>query len=224
MKSATFILFILLSLRVLFAASSTSVLPEHITPGLRPDGSLDMPTLQANYKGGELEQVKAVLESYIKDRGSKITRDERIFAHKYLGVIHAADPAGRMRAESYFHQLLDLSPHIELADMFVSKSIQGIFDEVKQDYKRDQEYGRHFDALGHPIQPKRSDSTNAEKLPKSQPSPAGGSSAEGSSFNRKALWITGGFVAMAAAGVVLFYSLDAEEKPGRKWIGDFNEP
>lgn len=223
MTSRSIALSIFVALNAAIFAFSASSATEIITPGLRPDGSLDMATLQANYKSGELEQVKEVLETYLKDHGTNITRDERIFAHKYLGVIHAADPAGRMRAESYFHQLLDLSPHIELADMFVSKSIQGIFDEVKQDYKRNQEYGRHFDALGHPIQPKRSDSTNAEKLPKSQPSPEGGTSAEGSSFNRKALWITGGFVAMAAAGVVLFYSLDGEEKPGRKWVGDFNE-
>ena len=119
--------------------------------GLLPNGKLDLPTLQAEYREGELEKVKGVLELYLKEAGESVTRDEQVFVLKYLGVIYASNPDETIRAEAYFNQLLPLAPNMELTDMFASKAIQKIFDEVKRDFTRAQEYNSKYDAFGNPL-------------------------------------------------------------------------
>jgi hypothetical protein len=185
--------------------------------GLKSDGSLDMPALEATYKEGELEAVKNALESYLKNRGEKATRDERVFAYKYLGVIHAADPDSRTRAESFFNQLFQLTPHIELAGMFVSKNIQALFDEVKRDFERNTEYKSRFDALGHPIaSPEPATKGDSVKA-------APQAEASSSRPNRKWIWWTaGGFVAAAAAGTANFLAVDGDDAlDPQNFNGDF---
>ncbi len=117
---------------------------------LVPKSKLDMTSVQVDFREGELDVVKNLLESFLKNQGATATRDEKIFAFKYLGVIYAANANGKEKAESYFNQLLPLAPNIELADMYVSKNIQSIFDEVKREYLHTQDYATNFDAFGNP--------------------------------------------------------------------------
>ncbi len=123
-----------------------------VTPA---DPKLDMKTVQVNFREGELEAVKTLLESFLRKQGASATRDEKIFAYKYLGVIYAANQEERTRAESYFNQLLPLAPNIELADMYVSHNILEIFDKVKREYLHTQDYRAHFDSFGNPKAPEK---------------------------------------------------------------------
>jgi len=121
--------------------------------GLQSNGKLDMPAVQALYRDGELEKVKILLETSLKEstKGDSLTRDEQIFAFKYLGVIYASNPDERIRAESFFNQLLPLAPDTDLTDMLASKAIQKIFNETRKDFKRAQEYNSKYDANGNPL-------------------------------------------------------------------------
>jgi len=121
--------------------------------GLQSNGKLDMPAVQALFREGELEKVKIILENYLKEstKGDSLSRGEQIFTYKYLGVIYASNPDERIRAESFFNQLLPLAPNIELTDMFASKAIQKIFVETQKDFLRAQEYNSKYDAFGNPL-------------------------------------------------------------------------
>jgi hypothetical protein len=131
--------------------------------GLRKDGRLDIPALRNAYHESDFEKVSAILEGYLKRNAPEATREERIFAYKYLGVIHAHmgfmhadDRASQARAESYFNQLVEMAPNIELVDMYVPSNIQQLFDRIKREFRSKQEYRRQFDEFGNPI-PRPSD-------------------------------------------------------------------
>lgn len=165
---------------------------------------LDMKSVQSNFREGELEVVKNLLESFLKHQSTIATRDEKIFAYKYLGVIYASNASDKLKAESYFNQLLPLAPNIELADMYVSQNIQDIFDKVKKDYLHTQEYRSHFDAFGNPIV---SDNTtpkkNGPKKSEKQISP---------SSNSWIWWTTAGVAAIGGAAILLWV-IESEQKP-----------
>jgi hypothetical protein len=119
--------------------------------GIGKDGRLDMPAIRKAYQESEFEKAGAFLEKFLKDRTRAASREDSIFAFKYLGVIYAADSLGQTRSESYFNRLLTISPHIELVDMYVSSRIQAKFDEVKREFRRQADYRSRFDALGNPL-------------------------------------------------------------------------
>ena len=119
-----------------------------------------MPALRSAYQESDFENVSTTLESYLKRNAPEATREERIFAYKYLGVIHAhmgflhaGNHASKTRAESYFNQLVEIAPNIELVDMYAPANIQELFDRVKQEYRAKQEYRRRYDEFGNPIAP-----------------------------------------------------------------------
>ena len=118
--------------------------------GVKPDGSLDQGALREAYTEGDFDKVRNALESARKEADEKATREDRIFTDKYLGVIYAADTVTTPKAESHFNMLIQLSPQIELADMFVSIRVQNIFDRVKGDFERNRDYKNRFDAFGSP--------------------------------------------------------------------------
>ncbi|MEO7778890.1 MAG: hypothetical protein ABIY63_15260, partial [Fibrobacteria bacterium] len=120
--------------------------------GVRRDGKLDQPALSKAYRESEWIPVRNALEGYVNHyEASKIDIDERIFAYKYLGVIYASDSLTRTRAESYFNRLLELSPNIEIVDMYASKKIIDFFHEVKRDYLNQVAYSSTYDEFGHKI-------------------------------------------------------------------------
>src|SRR4051812_38940001 len=100
--------------------------------GIRKDGKLDQMAISKAYRESDWEPVCKSLEGYLRyTEKSRIDADERIFAYKHLGVIYASDSATYNRAESYFNLLLELSPNIELVDMYVSKKVSDFFRDVK---------------------------------------------------------------------------------------------
>ncbi len=175
-------------------------------PVFAEKGKLDMSSLQVDFREGELDIVKNLLESFLKNQVSTATRDEKIFAYKYLGVIYASNATSRKKAESYFNQLLPLAPNIELTDMFVSKEIQTVFDEVKRDYLHSQDYNSNFDSFGNPKwngisskgpQVENPEQNTAKRSPKSW------------------LWWTAGLsVAAVGTGVALWVMEPGSKDPG----------
>src|SRR3990172_3693566 len=73
---------------------------------------LDMAGIKAVYREGDLDAVRENLEHFLRKNGDSATREERIFAYKYLGVVYAAQATARARAETYFSRALDLSPDL----------------------------------------------------------------------------------------------------------------
>ncbi len=175
---------LLLSFGVLFAGT-----------GVLPNGKLDMPTLQDAYKEGKLDEVKENLEVYLKEKGDGAGKGELIFINKYLGLIYAANPNDRSRADSYFSQLLTLAPTFELTDTHVSKDIQDIFDQAKKDFQRAQEYNAHHDAFGNPIE-----APKEEAAPGSKPSHAW-------------VWWTAGLTTVAAGASVAAWMMQPDKPP-----------
>lgn len=159
--------------------------------GLLPSGHLDKPALRKAYEESDFEKVKAALESYRKSPPKDATLEEKILTHKYLGIIYATDSATAIRAESHFNQLLELSPNIELVDMYISPKIQSFFDRVKAEFNHKRNYSNRYDELGMPRQP--------------EPPRDSARGAEGKPGSRAWIWWTSG--AAAAAGIAAWFFL-----------------
>jgi hypothetical protein len=132
----------------------------HAEFGLNPDGTLDTAGIRQAYIESDFDKIKALLETRTADKARPLSREEKVFAYKYLGVLYAAEIA-QVRAENYFNRLLELSPHIELVDMYASPTIQEMFQKVKADHKSRAEYAKNYDALGNPLPKSKSDRETA---------------------------------------------------------------
>lgn len=179
-------------------------------PFISAQGRLNMGLLRKTYTEGDFEPVRETLETFMKKHEQGATRDEKVFAHIYLGVIYAADSASDVRAEHHFNALLALAPNVELVDMFIPPKIQHMFDRVKGDFIRAQEYGRKYDALGNPI------ADNQAGLPPQEEKKAPALKKE----KRGSYWAiaTLGTAAAIGAGVGIYYMAASTEddagKPG----------
>lgn len=103
------------------------------------------------YKEGEFDKVRIQLENFLKRADATATRDERILAYKYLGVVYASQPDGAPQAEAYFFRLLDLSPHVQLTELYVSSTVDGIFEKTKLRFAKEKQSSSMVDEFGHPI-------------------------------------------------------------------------
>jgi hypothetical protein len=173
---------------------------------ISPEGRLNMAVVRKSYTEGEFEPVRQTLETFLKKYERTATRDEKVFSHIYLGVIYAADSSSGVRAEHHFNALLDLAPNIELVDMFIPPKIQHMFDRVKGDFMRAQEYGRKYDALGNPIvEPsEKGDGSSAQEGPKQ---------ASFKKEKRGSIWALAalGTAAAVGAGVGIYYMASADD-------------
>ncbi|MDB5106478.1 MAG: hypothetical protein JWP91_4167 [Fibrobacteres bacterium] len=199
---------------LLFSAPAMAAL------GIRQDGHLDMPVLRKAYMESEFELVRASLEGFLKKHPKDVSREEKVFTHMYLGVICAADSNSQVKAESHFNALLQLSPHIEPVDMFVPPKIQDLFDRIKRDYLKREEYEKRFDAFGNPIQPEGSDSAaHLQTAKPADPDNPSGKSTDGKTpaltddGSRSWLWWTVGSAAVVAAGVGVYAIMASEDAP-----------
>ena len=142
---------------------------------------------------------------------SRIDVDERIFAYKHLGVIYASNSNTQTRAESYFIRLLDLSPEIEIVDMYVSKKISDFFSEVKQDYKIQKTYSSNYDEFGREV-----NGTNGPNAASGRPhrvgdSPRPAPDPKGNENSQKQgtsswVWWTAGLVTATGIGIGAYLS------------------
>ena len=188
--------------------------------GIKRDGHLDMPVLRKAYMESEFESVRNSLEGFLKKHPKDATREEKIFTHMYLGVICAADTNSEYKAESHFNAVLRLSPHIEPVDMFVPPKIQNMFDRIKQDFQRREEYVQKYDAFGNPLAPSGPDTGMG--IPKgsglSEPGTGKGRAAVSEPGTHSWIWWTLGSAAIVAGGVGIYVAVASEDAPDPKTI------
>jgi hypothetical protein len=132
----------LLLLAFLVLSSASAV---HAAPGLAPQ------TIRQLYQDGEFEKVRTHLEAFLKRSDATASRDERILAYKYLGVVYASKPEGAPQAEAYFFRLLDLSPNVQLTELYVSSSVNSLFEKTQQRFLKEKQSANAVDELGYPI-------------------------------------------------------------------------
>lgn len=187
---------IALLLAILLFGASTS----HASFGQLDNGQLDQKALRTAYLDSEFNNVALVLESFLKANPPNALKVDRIFAFKYLGVIYASDSKQSARAEQNFNRLFELSPNIELIDMFVSPKIQLLFDNVKADLKKRQEYSSQYDELGMPIK------QNKDSIPSPPEKPR-------KSSRKWIWWTTAGTVVAAGAAYLIWFEFIKEPEP-----------
>jgi hypothetical protein len=195
--------------------------PATVPLGIKRDGHLDMAVLRKAYMESEFESVRASLEGFLKEHPRDVAREEKIFTHMYLGVICAADSNSEAKAESHFNSLLKLSPHIEPVDMFVPPKIQSMFDRIKQDFLKREEYVQKYDAFGNPIGVPGRDSAAATAVIGHavgyDSAKASGSGKRVPSVSNKGkhawIWWTLGSAAMVAGGVGAYALIAPDEEP-----------
>ena len=137
--------------------------------GLNPDNSLDRATISKAYFEGDFDKVVKALETFRKAYPNP-TREDKIYAYKYLSVIYAAKPETRAKAESFMYQLLKIMPSIELMDLYISDNIEAIFNSVRMRFEHQQQYaGRVAD---EPPGPKDIDAEPASSAAPAAPGPA----------------------------------------------------
>lgn len=112
--------------------------------------SLSYSTIKELYKEGEFPKIRTTLESFLKKSGASADVKEKIFAYKYLGVAYAVDPGGYALAETYFYQLLKLAPNTYLSDLYVSSTIQALFEKTKARFIKETAEENAFDEFGNP--------------------------------------------------------------------------
>ncbi len=108
--------------------------------GLNDDGSLQRSKISKAYFEGDFDMVVKALETWRKMQPNP-TKEDRIYAYKYLSVIYAAKPETRAKAESFMYQLLKLMPSIELMDLYISDNIEAIFNSVRLRFEHQAKVG-----------------------------------------------------------------------------------
>jgi hypothetical protein len=190
------------------------------TFGLSANGRLDQTALAKAYKESDWDKVTEVLESYLRRKGdNKVELEERIFAFKYLGTIYAADSLTHTKSESYYNRLLDLSPSVEIFDLYASKKINDFFESVKRDHERSRNYANKFDTYGREQKspadqgaPKDSMPAMVSKQPIPQPIPARQETRIKDKSSSAWIWWTVGIAAAAGAGATAYYMTNSETK------------
>jgi hypothetical protein len=188
---------------------------------------LDFSSLEKAYLDGELQDIKVTLEDFLKENSRTASRQDLIFAYKYLGVIYAADSISQPKAESYFHQLFTLAPRIEILDLYPSARIQDIFRRVKMEFKARAEYADQYDSFGNPVGDpagvesesasarEKSSRTQAGDVPSlskkpSSPDPSPRKTLEMTQSNRPSLWLWVGGAALLGGGVFAYWWFSQE--------------
>jgi hypothetical protein len=194
---------------------------------------LDFSSIEKSYLDGELQDIKVTLEDFLKENSRTASRQDLIFAYKYLGVIYAADSISQPKAESYFHQLFTLAPRIEIMDLYPSARIQETFRRVKMEFKARAEYADQYDSFGNPVENSAGvDSETASAREKSSRTKAGESSShskpptsttnssssdssprrtsEMTQSNHPSLWLWVGGAALLGGGVFAYWWFSQE--------------
>lgn len=171
--------------------------------------------IEKAYRDGELGEVRADLEAFLKERGDAATREELVFSYKYLGVVYAADSAQQPKAESYFHRLLTHSPRIQILDLYPSPRIQEIFQRIQTEFQARTDYAHQFDSFGNPVNP-RSNSGNppSATTPPTKAEPkkrnTGPTQAQTIDSSKPALWMWIGGMAVVGGGIAAYWWLQRE--------------
>ncbi len=98
----------------------------HASFGFHLDGTLDKRAISHAYFEGDFQRILPPLEEYRQYFPASSTKEDSIFAYKYLSVIYAADPSTRNKGESCMVQLIKMKPTIEPIDLYISDNIASI--------------------------------------------------------------------------------------------------
>lgn|GEM_PF-2394530 len=119
--------------------------PAHAAKGFSPE------TVKQLYRDGEFEKMRTMLEEFLKRPAADASVEERIVAYKYLGVVYASKPEGKPQAEAYFFRLFDLSPNVELTELYVSSAVSDLFKKTHERFLKEKESIHEVDEYGFPI-------------------------------------------------------------------------
>ncbi len=176
----------------------------HAAPSSTKPFRMNSQAIHKAYTESEWEYLKTNLEGVLRTKGdANVPREDRIVAYKYLGVICAADSGSRPKAISYFNRLLDLSPAIELVDLFPSERVIEVFNSVKREKASQAEYVKNHDQFGNLIH--KDKSKKEETLPMPKPV-VSRSDTKSSSW----LWWTAGSAIAVGAAVSAFVLIQSE--------------
>lgn len=152
------------------------------------------------YFEGDFSTARGQLEHFIKSIKDSEDND-LIFAYKYLSVIYASNPETEELAKNYMYKLITLSPTIEIVDLHPSDKIQTMFNSVKDNYTREQQYKANYDEVGNPKEA-QSESKAGAAAETGKP--------ERKKNNKKLYMLVGGGVAVVAA-VTLFILMSGDD-------------
>jgi len=176
------------------------------------NGKLRLDVLNKAFMESDWENVTRELEAFLKSKKPEaLPVHDRVAAYKYLGTIYAADTLTRSRAEADFFLLLDLSPDIEIADLYVSNSINEFFQEIKRKHQAQKEYEAKFDSYGFPKQPVAQPVIKPKETPVAGNPEKSGNPVPKTPQIRESgghawIWWATGTLAMAAVGTYLYLS------------------
>jgi hypothetical protein len=110
---------------------------------------LNSAKIKTLYQEGEFEKVREDLEDFLKKTNSEGSREDRIIAYKYLGVIYGSKPGGKPQSETYFFRLFDLAPKVNLNELYVSSSIDQIFRDTRERFIAEKQSSSSVDEFGN---------------------------------------------------------------------------
>ena len=153
------------------------------------------------YDQGEFQKAIDLLEDQ-RRKGLWKTKRDSVIGYKYLGVMYCANAATMELGRAYFGQLLRVEPQAKISELYVSYSIEKVFEQVREEIKTS--FPQLFaDSL--------KDSNNKPKTEmiteKSVPPPK--EEQISSSGKSKKLWYTAAVVGTAAGAATLGYFLFA---------------
>jgi hypothetical protein len=172
--------------------------------------ALDSLRTKELYRDGEFETCTAQLEKILTHPQSLNLR-ERAFANKYLGVIYSANPATEEKGRYYMNQFIELRPNDNILDLYTSKKIKDIFNEVLAEYRASHGYEKPTEVATKSdkspivLEPKTVETRNP------MPRPMPKSSTQASSSNHAWIWIAS-TVAVTGALAVGYYAIGTPEK------------
>lgn len=172
-------------------------------------------TVKQLYQDGEFEKVRVHLESFLKRSDATASREDRILAYKYLGVVYASKPEGAPQAEAYFFRLLDLSPQVQLTELYVSSSVNNIFERTQQRFIKEKQSAGAVDELGFPIAKGESSQPHKENLANSKApmrNPPRQNQQVGNKGPRIWPWVLGAAVVGGGIGLYVLTSTEPEQK------------
>jgi hypothetical protein len=138
----------------LIVGLTVSVPTLEAAPGFSPK------SIKQLYKDGEFEKVSTQLEAFLKRSDATASREERVLAYKYLAVVYASKPEGKPQAEAYFFRLFDLAPQVELNELYVSSSVNDLFQKTRERFLKEKQSSLAIDEFGNPIDTKETKKEN----------------------------------------------------------------
>lgn len=176
-------------------------------------GNLDTLQMKTLYRDGDFQECTQSLEKAMA-KSQSLSNDEKAFSNKYLGVIYASNPVTEEKGRYYLNQFLQIRPDGTIIDLYASKKIKDIFQEVREEFLATGENPPQVDAkpASHLIL-NNPESKPIPKSPKHQPIPMPSKPKEKADSKSNAwLWIAGTAAVSGALAAGYFLMTPGEKK------------